>query len=62
MNVENKIKLFDYFISQIILKQFGGNNQDLQNVVRDNISECGLNKLKLLKLLFLASILPSLMI
>lgn len=52
MTALEKIPYFDYFISQIIFKQFNDNESDLDHIIRRNIMNCGLNKLKLLKLLF----------
>ena len=57
MTALEKIPYFDYFISQIIFKQFDDNESDLDHIIRSNIMNCGLNKLKLLKLLFLVSVI-----
>lgn len=57
MNALKKITYFDYFISQIIFRQFNDNKSDLDLIIRNNIDKCGLNKLKLLKLLFFVSVL-----
>lgn len=55
MNAEQKIPYFDYFTSKIIVKCFDDNESSLDIIVRNNIMRCGLNKLKLLKLLFFVS-------
>lgn len=57
MNAQDKIPYFDYFISQIIFKQFNDNKSNLDIIIKLNIDHCGLNKLKLLKLLFFVSVL-----
>ena len=57
MNALDKIPYFDYFISQIIFRQFNDHESDLDLIIRSNIDKCGLNKLKLLKLLFFVSVL-----
>ncbi|MEG1523332.1 MAG: DUF4065 domain-containing protein [Bacteroidales bacterium] len=57
MDAQDKIPYFDYFISKVIFKQFNDNNSDLNNIIKQNINHCGLNKLKLLKLLFFVSVL-----
>lgn len=57
MNAIEKIPYFDYFISQIIFRQFNDNESDLDHIIRNNIDKSGLNKLKLLKLLFFVSVL-----
>lgn len=57
MNAQDKIPYFDYFISQIIFKQFNDNKSNLDSIIKLNIDHCGLNKLKLLKLLFFVSVL-----
>ncbi|WP_125147156.1 type II toxin-antitoxin system antitoxin SocA domain-containing protein [Alistipes finegoldii] len=57
MNAQDKIPYFDYFISQIIFKRFNDNESNLDLIIRRNINRCGLNKLKLLKLLFFVSVL-----
>lgn len=57
MTGQDKIPYFDYFISQIIFRQFNDNKSDLDFIIRSNIDKCGLNKLKLLKLLFFVSVL-----
>lgn len=57
MDSSNKILYFDYFISGIILRQYKNSGLNLQNIIRENIVYCGLNKLKLLKLLFFVSVL-----
>lgn len=57
MNALDKIPYFDYFISQIIFRQFNDHESNLDLIIRSNIDKCGLNKLKLLKLLFFVSVL-----
>lgn len=57
MAPKDKIAYFDYFISQIIFTQFNDKKSNLDFIIRNNIEHCGLNKLKLLKLLFFASVL-----
>jgi len=57
MEASTKIQYFDYFISQIIYKRYNNDTSDLKTIVESNITDCGLNKLKLFKLLFLVSAL-----
>ncbi len=55
MDTRKKIYYFDYFVSKIIFKCYNDNESSLKIIVRNNIEHCGLNKLKLLKLLFFVS-------
>lgn len=55
MDVNSKIRYFDYFISSVIYTMFDNGQSVLNEVVMENIDKCRLNKLKLLKLLFFVS-------
>ncbi len=55
MDINSKIRYFDYFISRVIYTMFDNGQSVLNEVVMENVDKCRLNKLKLLKLLFFVS-------
>lgn len=55
ISIIDKIRYFDYFISRVIYTVYNNGADSFTATIYNNIDKCGLNKLKLIKLLFFVS-------